>query len=85
VLMGILALVHFFAFAQNLRRYTVGRTGTWRFFTEARWHPPMMSNLTAIILAIGAILLSVFCYGRVVSGLESGMTFDSATDVEAVK
>jgi len=78
-------VVHFFAFTQNLRRYSVGRTGTWRFFAEARWHPPMMSNLTAIILAIGAILLSVICFGRVVSGLESGITFDPATDVEAAK
>lgn len=82
ILMGILAVAHFFAFAQNLRRYAVGRTGTWRFFIEARWHPPMMSNLAATILVAGAILLSIFCYGRVVTGFDSERTVKSAPDVD---
>ena len=57
---GVIALVQFFAFAQNLRRYSVGRTGTWKFFENASWHPPMMSNLVALVLAILAIVCSYF-------------------------
>jgi hypothetical protein len=57
---GLIAIVQFFAFAQNLRRYAVGRTGSWRFFQNPSWHPPMMSNLTALICALIAILISLF-------------------------
>ena len=50
------ALVQFLAFAQNLRRYAVGVTGTWLFAQNANWQPPMMSNRTALVLALAAIL-----------------------------
>ena len=56
---GLMAIVQFFAFAQNLRRYAVGRSGTWTFFQSANWHPPMMSNLTALIAAVAALLISL--------------------------
>ena len=56
---GAMALIQFFAFAQNLRRYSVGRTGTWKYFQHANWHPPMMSNLVALEFAICAILISI--------------------------
>jgi hypothetical protein len=57
---GAMAVVQFFAFAQNLRRYSVGRTGTWKYFERSDWHPPMMSNLIALELAILAIVISFF-------------------------
>lgn len=70
LLLGSLyATVHFFAFVQNLRRYAVGRTGTWRFFSESRWHPPMMSNALAIVLAASALAISGYGASRV---LKSG-------------
>lgn len=56
---GVMALIQFFAFAQNLRRYAVGRTGTWKFYDHANWHPPMMSNLVALELALVAIVVSL--------------------------
>ena len=56
---GVMALIQFFAFAQNLRRYAVGRTGTWKYFDHANWHPPMMSNLVALELALVAIAISL--------------------------
>ena len=57
--MGVMAFIQFFAFAQNLRRYAVGRTGTWKFYDHANWHPPMMSNLVALELALVAIVVSL--------------------------
>jgi hypothetical protein len=57
---GTMMTLQFFAFAQNLRRYSVGRTGSWKYFQHANWHPPMMSNLIALELAIFAIVLSMF-------------------------
>ena len=55
----VMAFIQFFAFAQNLRRYAVGRTGTWKFYDHANWHPPMMSNLVALELALVAIVVSL--------------------------
>lgn len=57
---GVMIFTQFFAFAQNLRRYSVGRTGTWKYFQHSSWHPPMMSNLIALELAIFALLISIF-------------------------
>ena len=54
-----LVIAQFFAFAQNLRRYAVGRSGTWKFYQHSLWHPPMMSNLTALVLAFSALLIAV--------------------------
>jgi hypothetical protein len=56
---GFMAIIQFFAFAQNLRRYAVGRTGTWNLIQNANWHPPMMSNLSALSGALLAILISL--------------------------
>ena len=56
---GFMAIIQFFAFAQNLRRYAVGRTGTWNLIQNANWHPPMMSNLSALSGALVAIVISL--------------------------
>lgn len=57
---ALMAVVQFFAFAQNLRRYAVGRTGSWKFFQQSNWHPPMMSNLVALLLMAAALSISLF-------------------------
>ncbi len=54
-----LVIAQFFAFAQNLRRYAVGHSGTWKFYQHSLWHPPMMSNLWALILAFSALVIAV--------------------------
>jgi hypothetical protein len=56
---GLMAIIQFFAFAQNLRRYAVGRTGSWKFFQHSNWHPPMMSNLVALLLMAVALSISL--------------------------
>ena len=60
IFIGLMAVVQFFAFAQNLRRYAVGRTGSWKFFQQSNWHPPMMSNLMALLLMAVALSISLF-------------------------
>lgn len=62
ILVGLMAFVQFSAFAQNLRRYAVGRTGSWKFYSKSNWHPPMMTNLTALILAFAALLISIVMF-----------------------
>ena len=52
-------LVQIIAFVQNLRRYAVGRTGTWFFYRSSDWHPPYMTNLQACILFACVISVSV--------------------------
>lgn len=59
IFIGLMAIIQFFAFAQNLRRYAVGRTGSWKFFQHSNWHPPMMSNLVALLLMAVALSISL--------------------------
>jgi hypothetical protein len=69
---GVMALIQFFAFAQNLRRYAVGRTGTWKFFVHSNWNPPMMSNLVALEFALVAIVVSLVGV-RILVGTEASL------------
>ena len=67
VFVGLMAIVQFFAFAQNLRRYAVGRTGSWKFFQHSNWHPPMMNNsfaLLAMFLATSISLWAIFSLNK---------------------
>jgi hypothetical protein len=59
IFIGLMAIIQFFAFAQNLRRYAVGRTGSWKFFQHSNWHPPMMTNLVAVLLMAVALSISL--------------------------
>jgi len=59
IFIGLMAIIQFFAFAQNLRRYAVGRAGSWKFFQQSNWHPPMMSNLMALLLMTVALSISL--------------------------
>lgn len=73
-----LVFVQFFAFAQNLRRYAVGRSGTWKFYQHSLWSPPMMSNLTSLVLASLALIVAVLS-GRNIIRSESLLT-DNQSD-----
>jgi hypothetical protein len=49
-----LFVAHLLAFAQNLRRYTVGANGTVWFFTAERWNPPIPAEALLVVYA-GAV------------------------------
>jgi hypothetical protein len=57
VMAGALALAQFLAFAQALRRYSVGAHGEIWFFGSARWDPPVPSLLLVVGYALGITLL----------------------------
>ncbi len=73
---GSLSVIQFLAFAQNLRRYAVGSTASWWFVGAAPWQPPMMSNMTALLLAAAAILTSGVI-GRGILHAGSGARMDT--------
>ena len=52
-LVAALALAHILAFAEMLRRYSVGVDGPLWFFPDARWEPPVPS----LVLVIGYSIL----------------------------
>jgi hypothetical protein len=52
------AAIHLIAGIQNLRRYAVGRSGTWNFLVDADWNPPTMPNAVAVAAYVGAVALA---------------------------
>jgi hypothetical protein len=58
ILLSLWAGVHFFAFAQNLRRYATGVRGSWNIIQNSVWSPPVFGNAVALLFAAGSIALS---------------------------
>lgn len=58
-LAGALAVAQFLAFAQALRRYSVGAHGKLWFFADARWNPPVPSLLLVVVYG-AAITLTMW-------------------------
>ena len=55
--LGLWGVVHLVAFAQNLRRYTVGADGPWTFLTGGgAWDPPAMPTPAAMALYVVALV-----------------------------
>ncbi len=54
LVLAVWALIHLLAGIQNLRRYAVGRSGTWNFLFDAEWSPPTMPNVVAVIAYVAA-------------------------------
>jgi Predicted membrane protein (DUF2142) len=53
-------IAHVLAFAQNLRRYTVGYDGDFQYWKDAQWLPPVLPPLVltlAFVAAVGAFTL----------------------------
>lgn len=48
------AAIHLIAGIQNLRRYAVGRSGSWNFPFDAEWNPPTMPNSVAVAAYVAA-------------------------------
>lgn len=57
LVLALWLVVHGVAIVQNLRRYAVGRSGSWNFVFEAAWHPPKMSNLVAVVAMVIALAI----------------------------
>ena len=51
--------VHLTGFLQNLRRYTVGRSGSWGSILDSEWHPPMMSIWVVFVLLVICVGIAV--------------------------
>lgn len=60
LLVAIWLIVHLVGYAQNLRRYAVGRYGTWWFLRDAPWHPPTMSNLVAMVAVVPVLVVAAW-------------------------
>ena len=54
----MLVVAHILAFAQNLRRYTVGYNGEIQYWRHAEWSPPLLSPLLVTIAY--ALLVTAF-------------------------
>ena len=59
IVLGGWAAVHLVAALQNLRRYAVGRSGSWNFVTDAEWSPDTMSNAVAVGAYVVAVAIAV--------------------------
>jgi hypothetical protein len=55
---AMLVVAHILAFAQNLRRYTVGYDGEIQFWRHPEWSPPLLSPLNVTIAY--ALLVTAF-------------------------
>ena len=64
------AVVHLVGGIQNLRRYAVGRSGSWNFLTEADWHPDTMSNSVAVIAYVAAVAIAVGGFTVLLRGVD---------------
>lgn len=58
IMMGVWAVIHLIAGIQNLRRYAVGRSGTWNFLFDAEWNPPTMPNSVAVAAYVVTTMLA---------------------------
>ena len=67
MLMLLWAIVHFLAFAQNLRRYAVGAQGTWNLLDDTAWSPPILGNAGALGLAAACIAAGILAMSRLSS------------------
>jgi MFS family permease len=52
LVLGVWAVVHLVAGVQNLRRYAVGRSGSWGYVFDSEWQPPTMPNFVAVVLFV---------------------------------
>jgi hypothetical protein len=76
-----LAIAHIIAFAQNLRRYTVGYNGELQYWKQPQWSPPFSPLLLTILYAV---VVSAFVAWLLVGGhVGDGVRADSRAGSEA--
>jgi hypothetical protein len=61
---GLVLVAHVLAFAQGLRRYTVGSNGSIWFFTVERWSPPIPSLVLLAVYAAAILTWIWWCRPR---------------------
>lgn len=71
-LLVVWAGVHLVGFVQNLRRYSVGRSGSWGFIFGGDWHPEMMSNVVAVGLFVASLVFAGAVVHRLLVGCGDG-------------
>ena len=76
----LLAVAHFFAFAQNLRRYTVGYSGEIQFWRHPQWSPPISSLVLTTVYAIVVAAFLVWLLGVVPEAGGPASVDESAED-----
>ncbi len=59
----LVGVAQFLAFAQNLRRYTVGATKDLLYWQHAKWLPPASPLLLTIVYAMGVIAFTAWVLG----------------------
>ncbi len=78
------AVVHLVAGIQNLRRYAVGRSGSWNFLTDADWHPDTMSNSAAVVAYVVAVAIAVVGFTMVLREVDPPADPPVSSSVEPV-
>jgi hypothetical protein len=83
IVLGGWTVVHLVAGVQNLRRYAVGRSGSWNFITDADWHPDTMSNAVAVLAYVAAIAVAVIAFAVLLRGAGTRPAVVTSHDVTA--
>ena len=82
LVLGGWAVVHLVAGIQNLRRYAVGRSGSWNFLSDADWHPDTMSNSVAVVAYVVAVAIAVVGFSMVLREVDPPAGPSAEPDVE---
>jgi hypothetical protein len=75
------AVVHLVAGVQNLRRYAVGRSGSWNFISDADWHPDTMSNAVAVLAFVAALAVAITAFVVLLRGVGTRQAVVTSGDV----
>jgi hypothetical protein len=76
---ALVSVAHIMAFAQNVRRYTVGYDGPLQFWKDAQWSPPLPSLFLTVAYAIVVIGFVGWLLGGAGKG-QATPTQESAAD-----
>jgi hypothetical protein len=76
IVLGGWAVVHLVAGIQNLRRYAVGRSGSWNFVADAEWSPDTMPNAVAVAAYVLAVATAVVAFALLLRDLGPAVTAD---------
>ena len=62
--------IHVVGFLQNIRRYTVGRNGSWGSIIDSEWSPPMMSIPAVLYLLVVCVAVAFLLIRKLLNELE---------------
>ena len=76
------AAIHLVGGIQNLRRYAVGRSGSWNFLTDAEWQPDTMPNSLAAVAYLVAVAVAVVGFVVLLREVDTSIDELAAPDAE---